>query len=271
MIIGIIILLAVNITFLTISSRRRYSSYQPGRITLFIVAPFQEIVTQSLRFVRDVWNHYFFLVAVAKENQQLKRQLSIAVEKNRQLVEIELSNERLRNLLNFQKNVTERVLAAEVIGKDPSPWFKTIIVDKGSLDGVKKGLPVVIPEGIVGQVIEVSSRHSKVLLIIDTNSAVDALIQRTRFRGLIKGSIGGKCLFKYVLRKHDIRVGDTVISSGLDGVYPKGLSIGKVFGVIRRNAGIFQEVTVTPYVDFEKIEEVLIVMNPGVHELFSLR
>ena len=99
------------------------------------------------------------------------------------------------------------------------------------------------------------------LLIIDPNSAVDALVQRTRSRGLIKGIVGGKCLFKYVLRKHEIRVGDAVISSGLDGVYPKGLHIGKISGVIRRNAGIFQEVTLTPFVDFEKLEQVLIMLK----------
>ena len=269
MIVGIIILIAVNITILSISSKQRYPSYEPGRITLFFVAPFQEVITRSTRFIRGIWRHYFYLIAVAKENEQLQRELSITIEKNRQLEEIEFSNQRLRNLLSFQRNVTDRVLAAEVIGKDPSPWFKTIIIDKGSFDGIEKGLPVVIPEGIVGQVISVSSRHSKVLLIIDPNSAADALIQRTRSRGLIKGSLGGRCLFQYVLRKHDIRVGDTVISSGLDSVYPKGLQIGKVSGVVRRNAGIFQEVTVIPYVDFEKIEEVLVVMNPRLHEFVS--
>ena len=90
---------------------------------------------------------------------------------------------------------------------------------------------------------------------------MDALVQRTRSRGLVKGGLGGECLFKYVLRKHEIRVGDTVISSGLDGVYPKGLHIGRISGVIRRNAGIFQQVTVTPYVDFEKLEQVLVMLD----------
>jgi rod shape-determining protein MreC len=271
LIVGIIILIAVNVTILSISGKRRNSSYESGQVTIFLVAPFQEAITRSIRTVRDIWRHYFFLVAVAKENEALKKELSIAREKNRQLAEIELSNHRLRNLLNFQRNVTNRVLAAEVIGKDPSPWFKTIIIDKGSFDGVEKGLPVMIPEGIVGQVIEVSSRQAKVLLMIDANSAVDALVQRTRSRGLIKGTLGGRCLFKYVLRKHDIRIGDTVISSGLDGVYPKGLQIGTVSGVVRRNAGIFQEVTVTPYVDFEKIEEVLVAINPTHQEFLSER
>ena len=262
-IVGIIILIAVNVTVISIFSKRRYSSPRPGKIALFIVSPFQGAVTTTLRFVRDVWSHYFFLVSAARENDHLKRKLSLEIQNNKQNAEVELSNARLRKLLNFQRNVTDRVLAAEVIGKDPSPWFKTVIIDKGGTDGIVKGLPVVLPKGIAGQIIEVSARHSKVLLITDPNSAVDALVQRTRSRGLIKGSSGGRCLFQYVLRKHEIRVGDTVVSSGLDGVYPKGIQIGNVSGVVRRNAGIFQEVTVTPNVDFEKLEEVLIILNPS--------
>lgn len=262
-IVGIIFLIAVNITVITIFSRHRYASPHPGKISLLLVSPFQDAVTTTLRFVRDVWSQYFYLVSAAKENDDLKRRLSLEIQKNKHSAEVELSNERLRKLLNFQRTVTDRVLAAEVIGKDPSPWSQTVIIDKGGRDGVVKGLPVVLPEGIAGQVIEVSTRHSKVLLIIDPNSAVDALVQRTRSRGLIKGSSGGRCLFQYVLRKHDIRVGDIVVSSGLDGVYPKGIQIGKVTGVVRRNAGIFQEVAVIPNVDFEKLEEVLIILNPN--------
>jgi rod shape-determining protein MreC len=120
----------------------------------------------------------------------------------------------------------------------------------------------VVPKGIAGQVTEVSSHYSKVLLIIDPNSAVDALVQSDRARGIIKGDAAGRCLFKYVLRKNDIAVGDIVVSSGLDGVFPKGLAVGKVSSIFKPKAGIFQEVTVTPYVDFEKLEEVLVVLNP---------
>lgn len=259
MIVGMIVLIIVNFIALSVTSSR-YPSFGSGRIAISFIAPFQEAVTHSIRFARGIWSHYFFLVSAAKENDDLKKFLSCAIEKNNRLSEIELSNSRLRSLLNFQKTMTSSVLAAEVIGKDPSPWFKTIIIDKGKADGVEKWLPVVVPEGIAGQVTDVSLHHSRVLLIIDRNSAVDALVQKTRARGIIKGESAGTCLFDYVLRKHDIRVGDTVISSGLDGVFPKGLRIGQVSRVIRRNSGIFQEVTVTPDVDFEKLEEVLVLM-----------
>jgi rod shape-determining protein MreC len=260
MIVGVVVLLAVNIIFLSVASRR-YSSYGIGRIAISFTAPFQETVTDSIRFVKNIWRYYFFLVSAAKENDDIKKSLSLAREENNRYKELILSNYRLRKLLNFQKNMPHSVVAAEVVGKDPSPWYKTIIINKGKADGLVKGLPVVVPDGITGQVIDVSYQHSKVLLIIDQNSAVDALVQRTRARGIIKGESAGQCLLQYVLRKHDVKVGDTVVSSGLDGVFPKGLLIGHVSGVIRRSSGIFQEVTVSPYVDFEKLEEVLVVLT----------
>ena len=163
------------------------------------------------------------------------------------------------------------ILSAELIGRDPSPWFKTIIIDKGKADGIEKGFAVVVPEGIVGQIVHVSYHYSKVLLIIDSNSAVDALVQKTRARGVVKGEPTGLCFFDYVLRKHEINVGDTVVSSGLDGVYPKGLRIGHVSEVVRRKSDIFQEITVIPFVDFETLEEVLIITNPPNEDFESHR
>ena len=154
------------------------------------------------------------------------------------------------------------LIAAEVVGKDPSPWFQSILLDKGLADGVDKGLPVIDPVGVVGIVVEATDHFSKVMLITDPNSAVDALIQKSRARGIIKGGASGYCLLNFVLRKHDVKVGDTVVSSGMDGIFPKGLPIGKVASIVKQDAGIFQDVTVTPFVDFERLEEVLVVPLP---------
>lgn len=259
MIIGVIIMIAANIVVLSINSRS--SSHEYGSLSIFIIAPFQDTVSNSIRFMRSIWDNYFNLISAAKENKILKKELSYAREKNNFYYETELSNIRLRHLLKFKKNLTEQVIAAEVIGKDPSAWFKTVIIDKGLTDGILKGLPVVVPEGIAGQVIDVAQHYSKVLLIIDANSAVDTLVQRTRARGIVNGSQVGLCFLKYVLRKDDIIIQDTVVTSGLDGVFPKGLKVGYVSKVIKRNSGIFQEVEVIPFVDFEKLEEVLVILN----------
>jgi len=259
MIIGLIIMIVANIVLLSMTSR--YPSYEYGRLSIFIIAPFQDAVSNAIKFLEGIWNHYFNLVSVAEENKLLQKELGRARERNNFCAETELSNIRLRYLLKFKKKLTEQVIAAEVIGKDPSAWFQTIIIDKGEVDGLIKGLAVVVPEGIAGQVTDVSGHYAKVLLIIDGNSAVDALVQRTRARGVVEGSQTGVCLLKYVLRNDDVAAQDIVITSGLDGVFPKGLRVGSVSKVIKQNSGIFQEVAVKPYVDFEKLEEVLIILN----------
>ena len=265
LIVGFIVLIAVNIIGLSVTSRRS-TSFGIERIALSAIAPFQELVTRSLRFTRNIWRTYFYLVTIARVNQVLLQDLSQAVENKNQWHETDLANVRLRDLIDFQRNISERVVAAEVIGKDPSAWFKTVIIDKGEADGLTRGLPVVIAQGIAGQVIEVSNHYSKVMLIIDSNSAVDSLVQRTRARGVIKGESTDQCRLDYVLRKNDVRIGDTIVSSGLDGVYPKGLRIGFVSQVIEHNADIFHEVIITPFVDFEKLEEVLVILEVQKHD-----
>ena len=260
LIIGVIVLIAVNIIVLSVNSRR-YTSFGLERVAISFVSPFQELVTRAIRFTKDIWQQYFALVTVARENQILRSELNQASEKSNLWHETELANARLRNLLDFQKNIAEQIVAAEVIGKDPSAWFKTVIIDKGKADGLTRGLPVVMPQGIAGQVIETANHYSKVMLIIDRNSAVDALVQRTRARGIIKGESTDQCRLDYVLRKKDVRIGDIIVSSGSDGVYPKGLRIGRVSEVIEHDADIFHEVFITPFVDFEKLEEVLVVID----------
>jgi len=116
-------------------------------------------------------------------------------------------------------------------------------------------------------VVDVSSHFSKVMLIVDQNSAVDALIQKTRARGIVKGESADQCYLEYVLWKHEVSAGDAVVTSGLDGVFPKGLRIGRVSRVTKRAAGISQEIAVSPYVDFEGLEEVLILLNPAKKEV----
>ena len=266
LIVGVIILITVNVILLSFSSKSQ-STFGLGRVGLSLVSPFQELVTRSIRFARNIWEHYFYLVAVAHENEDLKKSLNQFVGKSNNWHEINLANARLKDLLNFQKAPTNRVVAAEVIGTDPSGWFKTIIIDKGKSDGLQKGLPVVLPTGIVGQVIEAAGHYSKVMLVIDRNSAVDALVQRSRARGIIKGESADQCRFEFVLRKHDVQIGDTVIASGLDGVYPKGLRIGRVADISQRNADIFYEIAVAPFVDYEKLEEVLVIIPPQTPEV----
>ncbi|MBC2712419.1 MAG: rod shape-determining protein MreC [Desulfosarcina sp.] len=263
----VIILVAVNVILLTITGKHTQTPSGLGRGALVIVSPFQKHLTTFVQSVKDTWNQYFFLVSTAKENQRLKKALGQSLQQLNRCSETDLANDRLRHLLGFEEAIVRPMIAAQVVGKDPSPWSKTVIVDKGTQDGVRQGDPVVIPEGIAGVIVEASARYAKVLLLIDPNSAVDALVQQTRARGIVKGGGAGYCVFDYVLRKHEISVGDTVVSSGLDGVFPKGLRVGHISEIVRLNAGIFQKVSVTPYVDFEILEEVFIISEPASEDL----
>ena len=265
MIVGVVVLIVVNIIALSISSHRQ-PLQGPGRIAIYLVAPFQKAVTSSILFIKGLWKHYFFLVTTAEENDKYRKALRKSQENANLCSELKLANDRLRDLLHFKKRISNRVIAAEIVARDPSPWFKSVIIDKGEKDGIKKGMAVVVSEGIVGQVVDISAGYSKVLLIIDHNSSIDAVVRRTRARGVVIGESARRCQFNYVLRKNDVEVGDTVISSGLDGVYPKGLMVGSVVSVVKRSYGIFQEVTIMPGVDFEKLEEVLVVLNFPVHK-----
>jgi rod shape-determining protein MreC len=263
----VILLVAVNVILLTITGKHTRGPDGLSRGVLIVVSPFQKQLTAFVRSVKGIWNQYFYLVSMAEENRRLKVALGQSVQRLNRCSETELANDRLRHLLGFEKKVSRPMIPAQVVGRDPSPWSKTIIVDKGTADGVRQSAPVVVPEGIVGVVVEASAHYAKVLLLIDPNSSVDALVQRTRARGIVKGEGGGFCVFDYVLRKHEINVGDTVVSSGLDGVFPKGLRVGRISEVVHLNAGIFQKVTITPFVDFEILEEVFVIAEPAPEPL----
>jgi rod shape-determining protein MreC len=259
LVIVLIVLFSVSILVLALNSRRPYVGAGSGRVSIAMVAPFQKIIVHTARFLNDIWGHYFFLVTVAEENRTLRRKLHEAAAVTYAYQEATMANKRLRELLDLKEKMSQPLIAAVVISKDPSPWFQTVLVDKGSDQGVTKGMPVITPYGIVGLVIDVTGDYAKVMLITDPNSAVDSIVQSNRARGIIKGGTSGYCVFDFVLRKHDISIGEAVVTSGMDGVFPKGLPVGEVDHIVKHESGIFQDVTVTPFVDFERLEEVLIV------------
>ncbi|MGD9331319.1 MAG: rod shape-determining protein MreC [Desulfobacterales bacterium] len=261
-IIGVFFLIVANILILSVISQR-YPTSGPGGFTISVLAPFQEAVADSARFFKGLWRHYFHLVFVSQENDQLKKQLARAHEMKNEWVEARLANDRMRRLMDIGKGFSQDLVYAEVIGRDPTAWFKTVIINKGAKDYVRVGMPVVVPEGIVGQIVDVSGGFAKVLLIVDQNSAVDALVQRTRARGLLKGEFADQCRLEFVLRKEDVQVGDTIVSSGLDNVFPKGLRIGEIKEVSGETSEMFHTITVAPYVDFEKLEELLVLRSPN--------
>jgi rod shape-determining protein MreC len=256
----LIILLALSLISANLHTSEKMSFFEA--LVVGVTAPVQKVVGSSISGIGNAWRSYFHLVGLQRENEKLRGQLQeLKLQMNRYR-EADLANQRLRSLLNFKKSIATPLLPAEVVAFDPSGWFQTIFIDKGSKDGVVRDLAVVSAEGLVGRIIKVSSRNAKALLILDGNSAVDALIQRSRARGILVGLGRQSCLLKYVQRNEDVRVGDQVISSGMGGVFPKGLPLGTVQEVIRGDSGLFQRVEVTPAVDFSRLEEVMVAVQP---------
>ena len=180
---------------------------------------------------------------------------------NSKLMEVRSQNERLEKLLQMKDKEQVTGVIGEIIGFDPSNWVRGITIDKGTLDGIRSGMPVVSGNGIVGQVTVTSLNTSKILLITDHASGVDVLVQSTRLRGVVEGQGGDKCFLKYVLREDELLVGERIISSGMDGIYPKGFLIGTVSNSKRQTRAMFQSVTIEPAVNFSKLESVYVITS----------
>ncbi len=203
--------------------------------------------------------HYLWLRNVRGENQALKEQLAAVEQKVTDYREAYVENMRLRRLLDFKATIQVDTVAAQVVLHDLTGWFQTLIVDKGFRDGIAPDMPVVNDEGIVGRVLDVSDRYSRVLLITDPGSSVDAIVQRNRVRGVLSGKDGTSCVLKYVRGNLDVQVGDLIITSGKDGVFPKGLRLGVVQGIIKDPVDLFQRIEVKPLVRLGALEELLVL------------
>jgi rod shape-determining protein MreC len=229
-------------------------------LMLSIVMPLQEAINGITQSISDLWNGYINLLQVRSENLRLRRQLAELQGELHRYREAYLQQQRLRDLLGFRSAVFPNPVAAEVVGIDPSQWAEAVAINKGSRDRVRKDMAVVTHQGLVGRTIDISPHYTMVLLLTDRRSAVDALVQRTRARGIVVGKSRRLCELRYVDFHADIQVGDTIISSGLGEVYPKGLLIGTVVSVREKSHGLFHDVEVKPAVDLAKLEEVLVLI-----------
>jgi len=227
------------------------------KLVLETAAPVENAINVSLASLHDAWKRYLFLVGLEEENRSLRKQNAALSEQINLYREGYQEGMRLRKLLSLRDTFQHEAVAARVIDRDRASLFKTLLIDKGTADGLRVGLPVLADHGVVGRIIEVSWHASRVLLLIDENSNVDALIQRSRAQGILQGAGPAGCNLKYVSRAEEVLIGDVVVTSGLAGVFPKGFLLGVVTGVNRRDGGLFQKIDLAPAVDFKKLEEVL--------------
>ncbi len=256
----ILLLLSAFILISLRAQERKGVAFLDG-LWMEVCGPFQKGSTHLIKKLRGIWEGYFFLIHLRKENEQLKRQVADLQRENDQMKEMMLAHERLRKLLQFKETLSTAVVAAEVVGRDPSSWFKSLTINKGEKDGIQKGMAVISPEGVIGQIFKTAPSSSIVLLVTDYNSAIDAIIQRTRAKAIVAGKGDNRCQLKYLLRSEDVVEGDRVVTSGLAGNFPKGLMIGEIKKVDKRGHGIFQNAELVTSVDFTRLEEVLVISS----------
>jgi rod shape-determining protein MreC len=234
------------------------------RVVFDLLSPLQRAVAAALRGAQAAWTGYVDLRHVRQENARLLDRLAAA--------EADLDGERqrggeaarLRELLDLKKALPLETIAAEVVARDGTPWFRTMTLDRGSTAGVELNAAVMSPTGVLGRVIGVGPRAARVQLLLDRDSGVAVLIERSRVTGVVSGQLGAEgapknaLIMKYVSALADVAVGDRILTSGLDRIYPKGLVVGRVLA-IGPAAGLFKEVQVSPSARFDQVELVLVV------------
>lgn len=236
-------------------------------VALGLFAEVQRVGSALVRGVRGAWTGYIDLRGARAENEELTRELRdarIALQQERALAQ---RTRGLQALLELREQVAVATTAANVIGAAATPDFRTLTLDKGTAAGLRADMAVIAPAGVVGRIVVPSARAAKVQLLIDRNAAAGAMIERTRAQGVVLGTGDGYLELDYLSGMVDIVPGDTVVTSGIDGIFPKGFVIGWVDEVERSGGTTYKRVTVRPAVDFSSLEEVLVVETPAAPEI----
>lgn len=232
---------------------------RPASMMLSALSPVQEAIDALAHGGTGFVRNYFDLINVRRENERLKLELAELKTNQSRLVELETENRHLSELLDLRDALGGNSVAANVIGSDASGLARTLVISQGSTSGLRPGMAVLSFQGVVGKVITVSAHAARVLVIDDHNSALDSFDQRTRARGIVAGVVDDGLTMKYVQRSQDVHPGDIIVTSGLDGIFPRGLLIGSIKGVSGEGPGMFLNVSITPAVDFRDLEQVLVV------------
>ncbi|OGU13144.1 MAG: rod shape-determining protein MreC [Geobacteraceae bacterium GWC2_53_11] len=258
---GIGILAALLVFSLNVPRNREANILE--RTVFTILSPLLQPVSRVSGFIEDAWDGYIQLVDTHRENMRLREEIRELNRRVQDGSEAFLANQRLEKLLDMKKSVKAPTVAATVIGEDATSWFRTLIINRGSSSGILEGMAVISADGVVGQTVKVSPASARVVLLTDHASGIAATIQRSRARGVVKGKGEMLCSLEFTTREEDVKVGDMVITSGIGGVFLKGLPIGEVTMVKRGEYGIFQTVSIRPAVNLPHLEEVLVVQKGG--------
>jgi len=251
----------LSLILMTVNARYDKVNLFFESIVVLFFSPAQSFFSSVTDSITDGLGHYFFLVRTSLENERLLLELDRLSKKNNKLLERNKFLERSANLANFMDEDARPLVVAKVIGYDATQWSKVIFINKGTDHKVEKNLSVVTDAGVVGHVIHASLKSSKVLLITDSRSAVDSLFQESRKSGIVVGTGEDICEMKFVSISAKVSVGDKVVSSGLGGVFRKGLVVGSVVDIVKEGHELFQEIKLATSVDFSNLEEVVVVLS----------
>ena len=230
-------------------------------VTFGVFSEVQRALSGGVSGIRRAWGGYVGLRNLKAENEELKRQLAAAQVAGQEQRALADRARGFQKLLELRDSISLATAAAEIIGGPASPDFRTLTIDKGTRDGLRPDMAVIAPEGVVGRLVVPSARSAKVQLLVDRNAAAGVIIERTRAQGVVVGSGDDRLQMQYVSEVSDLAVGDVVVTSGIDTIYPKGLIVGRV-EVVEKNGPAFKRIIVKPAVDFSRLEEVLVVLTP---------
>jgi len=256
---GLLTILALHLLSTGVRPNARAS--KPSFVLMEALRPVQVIESQIADDASDFVHNYFDLVSVRQENLLLKREIAQLQGRQRQMLELQAENRHLAELLELKDAMGAAAIVADVIGSDATGLSRTLLLSSGEDQGLRRDMAVISDDGVVGKLIATSHHASRVLLVSDHNSALDAFDQRSRARGIVAGVVEDGLTMKYVDRSEDIKPGDLIITSGLDSTFPRGLLVGEVSRVSQEGPGLFLNVELRAAVDFRKLEQVMILTS----------
>ena len=263
----VVVLLMVAIVSMVLDRRRVETGGRPlpwwQATILEVTAPIERLISAPIGGVKGFYRDYLDLLSVRSENTRLAERLADIESENMQFREALVTSGHLERVAAMRDETEISMLPAEIVGLDVTPWFRSILLDRGSEHGVLPGNPVVTQDGVVGVVTGTSSHAAKTMLLLDHQSAVDAVVQRSRARGIVRGAGREVLEFEFFVRESDVVVGDEVVTSGLGGIYPKGLRLGRVSEIREATGQLTQIAVVRPAVGLGQLEQVFVMLRRG--------
>jgi rod shape-determining protein MreC len=260
-----VLAIMVLATILSYTSRVRHSVLTLGGVVTTVTAPVADALSRAGTAAGSATATIGQLFTLEQENQRLRSELSLLNSMKLELSELEADNTELRGLLHLETTLGGhwRFQAASIIARNPDSWFDTVTVNRGSAAGIRVGMPVIVPEGVVGRVIAVTPNTADVMLLTDPESGVGAVDVRSQAAGVILGQANpnGEMTFQLFTHRPDVQPGDAVVTSGFSQYYPPGLLLGEIVNVTPTEYGLTETATVLPAVDFNRLDTVLVMLS----------